>query len=72
MPRSLWEIEKDTVSGTSFRLFVGPRGVPGSKEVGGLSRDQAERLGRALAVLEDKAASRALQGVRDALGIQQR
>ena len=69
MSRPIWEIEKDTAHGTSFRLFVGIPGVPGTKEVGGLSRQQAESLGRALTVIEEKAAWRALKSVREALGI---
>lgn len=69
MSRPIWEIEKDTMHGTSFRLIVGTPGIPGTREVGGLSREQAERLGRALAVLEDRATKRALKGVREALGI---
>lgn len=69
MSRPLWEIEKDTTHGSSFRLIVGVPGIPGTREVGGLSHDQAERLGRALAVLEERAMKRALKGVREALGI---
>lgn len=69
MIRPLWEIKEDTTHGTSFRLIVGAPGIPGTREVGGLSREQAERLGRALGVLEERAKKRALKGVREALGI---
>ena len=69
MTRPIWEIEKDTTHGSSFRLYVGIPGVPGTKEVGGLSHQQAESLGRALAEIEKRATHRALKGVREALGI---
>ena len=71
MARPVWEIEKDTAHGTSFRLFVGPPGIPGSVHVDGLSRQQAEALGVALTQLEKKVAFRALENVREALGIPQ-
>lgn len=69
MSRPLWEITKDTTHGTSYRLSVGAPGLPGAREVGGLSRYQAESLERALATLEERATKRALKNVRAALGI---
>jgi hypothetical protein len=72
MPRPLWEIQKDTTHGTSYALHVGIPGVPGTATVTGLSRDQGAELGTALTLLEERAANRALDSVRIALGIQQR
>ena len=69
MSRPLWEIIKDTKHGSSFRLIVGFPGVPGTREVPGLSHDQAERLGRALGTLEKRATERAQRRIREALGI---
>ncbi len=69
MARPLWEIVKDTTHGTSYALHVGAPGIPGNETVTGLSRDQAGALSLALAKLEERAARRALEGVRDALGI---
>lgn len=70
MTRPLWNIEKGTTHGTSFRLTVGIPGIPGSHIVSGLSHEQAEALEVALINLEKRAADRALQSVRDALGVQ--
>lgn len=70
--RPNWTIEKDTVSGSSFRLLVGTRGLPGSHEVGGLSSDQCKALGSALQRLEELAEWQALENVRDALKINHR
>ena len=69
MARPLWEIKKDTAHGTSYALHVGIPGVPGTETVTGLSREQGQALGLALAKLEERAAYRALEGVRNALGI---
>lgn len=69
MTRPIWVIEKDTAHGSSLRLTVGVPGVPGSHTVGGLSRDQGASLEVALLALEERAKSRALSQVRDALGI---
>ncbi len=70
MTDPLWQIENDTTHGTSFRLTVGAPGIPGSHCVSGLSIAQAEALGHAVAAVEERAAWRALQAVRSALGIQ--
>ena len=69
MSRPLWSIDKDTTHGTSFRLAVGVPGIPGSHEVSGLSRDQAQSLEAAITTLESSAKYLALEGVRKALGI---
>lgn len=69
MLRPLWQIDKGTTHGTTFRLTVGIPGIPGSHHVQGLSHDQAEALEIALDALEKRAAERALQSVRDALGV---
>lgn len=69
MIRPLWDIEKATTHGTSFRLTVGIPGVPGSHIVCGLSHEQAGALEDALFAIEKRAAERALQTVRDALGV---
>ena len=70
MTRPLWNIEKGTTHGTSFRLTVGIPGIPGSHIVSGLSHEQAGELEGALFALEKRAAEHALQTVRDALGVQ--
>ena len=67
-----WRLEKDTIHGTSWRLTVGIPGVPGTCEVAGLSREQAERLGPALERLEKDSAYTALENVRNALGVSNR
>lgn len=67
--RSPCKLEKDTAHGTSWRLTVGIPGVPGTHEVSGLSREQAEHLGPALERLERDAKYNALEGVRAALGV---
>lgn len=70
MTRPLWEIEKDTVhGGASYRLSVGIPGVPGTRQVSGLSQHQAQSLERALVLLEERVTNRALKNVREALGI---
>lgn len=67
--KSIWTLEKATTHGTSWRLIVGIPGVPGSFEVGGLSREQAESLAPALERLEKVAVYRALENVRNAIGV---
>jgi len=65
---SPWRIEK-TECGSGFNFWVGPPGVPGSVCVKGLSRQQGEDLGTAAIELSRRVEFRALENVRDALGI---
>ena len=67
--RPIRKLEKDTTHGTSWRLTVGIPGAPGTFEVSGLSREQAENLGPAMEKVEAVARYRALENVRNAIGV---
>ena len=63
----LWHLE-ETGDGL-FSLYVGPKGVPGSHQVHDIPRSIAHALACAMQSLEERARWRALERVRNALGV---